>query len=146
MNQYLLKFIFILVVLLLLGSTVTYTYVEFVLLPKERALKEEAKLRYDTMRLTLRSMNHKLQQTQPLGYKLYHDHACDGCHSIMDDTLNVGPSLRGIVQAKSKKYLKDALENPNKTVLHGFEKDIMPTFNLTDEEFEALCEYMAAFK
>ena len=80
---------------------------------------------------------------------------CLTCHSI-DGSEGIGPTLKGVYGRKTKLtngstvvaddvYLREAIVNPSKTVVAGFD-DVMPKPELTDEEINALVEYLENLK
>jgi cytochrome c oxidase subunit II len=94
------------------------------------------------------------QPTDPMT-KLLEAKDCLTCHSI-DGSEGIGPTLKGIYGRKTKLtngatiiaddvYLRDAIVNPSKTVVNGFD-DNMPKPELTDEEVNAIVEYLENLK
>jgi len=75
------------------------------------------------------------------GQEVYETNGCNGCHSITDNSVIVGPSLMGISDKRSAQYIKDALITPDKDVPEGFSAGVMPTFKLSDEDMKALLKY-----
>lgn len=65
--------------------------------------------------------------------------ACVGCHVIAGTGANVGPSLDGVTGRRSPDFLRRKLEDPT------FDKpaSMMPNFDLTREEIEAVLAYLA---
>ena len=78
------------------------------------------------------------------GQALYEENGCNGCHSIDDDSILVGPSLKGISTKRNDTYLKDAILTPNKDVPEGFTAGIMPPFSLSDTDLKELVKYLKA--
>jgi cytochrome c oxidase subunit 2 len=87
--------------------------------------------------------------------KLLEAKDCLTCHSI-DGSEGIGPTLKGIYGRKTKltngstitvdeAYLREAILDPSKTVVVGFD-DVMPKPELTDEEVNALIEYLKSLK
>ena len=76
------------------------------------------------------------------GQAVYEDNGCNGCHSIDDDSILVGPSLKGISSKHDANYLMDAIKTPNKNVPAGFTPDIMPPFKLSDADLKELVKYI----
>ena len=94
------------------------------------------------------------QPTDPV-YKLMDAKDCFTCHSI-DGSEGIGPTLKGVYGRKVKLtngsaitaddvYLREAIVNPSKTVVAGFD-DVMPKPELTDEEVNAIVEYLENLK
>lgn len=76
------------------------------------------------------------------GQELYEMNGCNGCHALDDDSILVGPSLKGITAKYDATYLKDAIVNPNKDVPEGFYPDVMPPFAMTDAEIAEVIDYI----
>jgi cytochrome c oxidase subunit II len=94
------------------------------------------------------------QPTDP-AYKLLDAKDCLTCHSI-DGSDGIGPTLKGVYGRKTKLkngstvtaddvYLRESIVNPSKQVVDGFD-DVMPKPELTDEEINALVEYLENLK
>lgn len=94
------------------------------------------------------------QLTDP-AYKLLEAKDCMTCHSI-DGSEGIGPTLKGVYGRKTKLtngstitaddvYLRDSIVNPSTTVVAGFD-DVMPKPDLTDEEVNAIVEYLENLK
>jgi len=86
-----------------------------------------------------------------LGKRLFADTGCAACHTI-DGSPGVGPTLKGISgheveladgskRTVDEAYLIEAVVNPNKTVVKGFQA-LMPQAPLSDDQVKALVEYM----
>jgi cytochrome c oxidase subunit II len=92
------------------------------------------------------------------GYELLKLKGCLGCHTI-DDTKKIGPSFKDIfggtetVSTKGKerqiivdeKYLKISILQPGADIVKGYPK-IMPTIQMSDEELEAIVDYIESLK
>ena len=76
------------------------------------------------------------------GEAIYAQNGCASCHSIDNDDILVGPSLKGIGAKFDAQYLSDAITNPDKDVPEGFYPGIMPAFNLPAEDLANLVKYM----
>ena len=76
------------------------------------------------------------------GQELYEANGCNGCHSIDDDSVLVGPSLKGIAAKRDATYLSDAIKTPNKDVPAGFTAGVMPPFVLSDADMKELVKYI----
>ncbi|MBT3237105.1 MAG: cytochrome c oxidase subunit II [Bdellovibrionales bacterium] len=89
------------------------------------------------------------------GKKLFALKGCIGCHST-DGTKRVGPSLKGLSIGSNRKvvtagklrtiqidqsYLEQSLTKPNIDLVEGF-TPIMPPQQLTDQERQALIDYL----
>jgi cytochrome c oxidase subunit 2 len=77
------------------------------------------------------------------GQELFENNGCNGCHSIADDSILVGPSLMGITSSKDTQYLKDAILNPNKDIAEGF-SPMMPSTDMSDEDLKELYDYIGS--
>lgn len=80
---------------------------------------------------------------------------CLTCHTI-DGSDGIGPTFKGMFGRKTKltdgstinvdeAYLREAIVNPSAKVVAGFD-DVMPKPELTDEELNALIEYLKNLK
>jgi len=78
------------------------------------------------------------------GEEIYEANGCNGCHSITDDSILVGPSLKGISATRSAEYLVNAIANPDKDIPAGFTAGIMPAFVLEEAEMKELVKYLKA--
>jgi cytochrome c oxidase subunit II len=94
------------------------------------------------------------QPTDP-GYRVLEAKDCLTCHSI-DGSESIGPTLKGIYGRKTKLangativaddvYLRESIVNPSAKVVTGFD-DVMPKPELTEEEINALVEYLENLK
>jgi len=81
---------------------------------------------------------------------------CASCHSIIEDTVIVGPSLHNVAQRAEARvpdqdaptYLLTSILAPNRYLVEGYQ-DLMPaTFGkrLTGEEIDALVAYLLTLK
>ncbi len=87
--------------------------------------------------------------------KLLEAKDCMTCHSI-DGSDGIGPTLKGIYGRQTKltngstitvdeKYLREAILDPSATIVAGSD-DVMPKPELTEEELNALIEYLKNLK
>ena len=94
-------------------------------------------------------------QTTDAVAKLLEAKDCLTCHSI-DGSEGIGPTLKGMFGRQTKltdgstvtadeAYLREAIVNPSAKVVAGFD-DVMPKPDLTDEEVNALIEYLKTLK
>ena len=84
------------------------------------------------------------------GEELYKTN-CTACHLMTDKRL-VGPGLKGVTDKYSKDWLKKWIINSQEFIASGdekaiaiyeeYNKQIMPAFYFTDEEFDALFAYL----
>lgn len=77
------------------------------------------------------------------GQELFENNGCVGCHSIMDDSIIVGPSLMGITTRRDAQYLKDAVTNPDKDIAEGFSSGIMTPVPMSDDDIKELFSYIS---
>ncbi len=92
------------------------------------------------------------------GPKLYQEKGCFACHSI-DGAARVGPSFKGLfgktetVLTAGKErtvvvdetYIRKYILEPNVDVIKGFQP-IMPKISLTEDELNALIDYIKSLK
>jgi cytochrome c oxidase subunit II len=80
---------------------------------------------------------------------------CMSCHSI-DGSEGIGPTLKGIYGRKTKLadgttitaddvYLRDSIVHPEAKIVEGYD-NLMPKPELTDEEVNAIVEYLENLK
>jgi len=93
-----------------------------------------------------------------LGSKLYQEKGCFACHTT-DGTPRVGPTFKGLfgkavvvlTGGKERKlvadeaYIKRSISDPNADIVAEF-PPVMPPPNLTDEEINALTEFIKGLK
>lgn len=93
------------------------------------------------------------------GEKLFALKACASCHSTDSDAVKVGPSLfkkfgsesvmdDGSTIKVDENHLRESILEPNKHIVKGFPKGVMPTFQgqLNENELNALVEYIKEMK
>ena len=84
------------------------------------------------------------------GRLLAEEKGCLGCHSI-DGSASAGPTWKGLfgktetmtdntTMVVDEAYLKEAIRDPNTTVVAGF-SPIMPAYQFSDDELNALIAY-----
>lgn len=93
--------------------------------------------------------------TGPTGRQVMEEQGCLGCHSS-DGSIIIGPSFKGLMTRKvvvlvdgkemtlpvDEAYIRKSLVEPNAEITSGFEP-IMPVYDdLTEEEFQAILEYL----
>lgn len=121
-----------------------YIYFVHIVKAQEEDLREIKKERNLIAHIRSRRLAQHAQEKVKAGFDLFHHLGCSGCHAIFDDSILLGPSLKGITQ-KSKQYFRQALEEPNNSLVKGYEKNVMPSFNLSQEELDHLWEYMKLY-
>lgn len=93
------------------------------------------------------------------GKKLFAVKACASCHAVDSPARMVGPSLFQVFNHEveleggqkvnaDENYIRDSILNPNKDIVKGFPKGVMPTFQgqLNENELNALIEYIKTLK
>ena len=92
------------------------------------------------------------------GYELLQSKGCLGCHTI-DGTKKIGPTFKGILGKSvtvltngkeraitvDEQYLKRSILNPEADIVKGY-PPIMPVIPLTEEELEAIINYLEGLK
>lgn len=96
----------------------------------------------------------RTQPTDPT-YRLLEAKDCLTCHSI-DGESSIGPTFKGIYGRTTKLtngsaitaddvYLRESIIKPEAKIVDGFD-DVMPKPELTEEEINAIVEYLEALK
>jgi cytochrome c oxidase subunit 2 len=99
---------------------------------------------------SLSSANQETGDLVSQGKALAEQQGCIGCHSL-DGSSSVGPTWKGLfgktetmtdntTTVVDEAYLKEAIRDPNTTVVAGF-SPIMPAYQLSDDELNALIAY-----
>ncbi len=92
------------------------------------------------------------------GQKVLEEKGCPGCHST-DGTKKIGPTFKGLYGSKvtvltngveraitaDKDYIKRSVTDPGADIVKGY-PNIMPKLPLTNEELEAIVEYLESLK
>ena len=76
------------------------------------------------------------------GEDVFVENGCNGCHAVDDDSVLVGPSLKGLSANKDAQYMRDAIVDPDKDVAEGFYPGIMTPYNLEKDDLKLLLEYL----
>jgi cytochrome c oxidase subunit 4 len=87
------------------------------------------------------------------GAALFTTYLCSTCHSL-DGTPGVGPSLQGVGSRRTREEVVQSIREPDAVVTEGFTAGIMSATlagigfadKISDEEFEALVDYLMAQK
>ncbi len=90
------------------------------------------------------------------GKAIVAQNGCGGCHSI-DGSKLTGPTWRGLYQSQVKlsdgrtvtadeAYLTESIHDPNAKIVAGFPANVMPHFNLTDQQIKAIVSYIETLK
>lgn len=95
---------------------------------------------------------------EQLGETLFAKFTCNACHSTADDSVRVGPSLKGIFgrdtsfadgssATADENYLRESIENPGAKVVTGF-GNLMPSFKgqLKDRDLDAILAYLKSLE
>ncbi len=98
-----------------------------------------------------------LQQGGPVaGQAIVGQEGCGGCHSI-DGTKMTGPTWRGLFGSQvllsdgrtvtaNEAYLTESIKDPNAKIVNGFPANVMPHFDLTDQQIAAIVAYIETLK
>ena len=90
------------------------------------------------------------------GQKLFNTVGCVGCHTV-DGTPRIGPTLKGVfgstvpleggqsVKADDA-YIRESIMKPQAKIVRGFTTVLMPTFQLSASEVNALVAYVKSVK
>lgn len=90
------------------------------------------------------------------GRTLATQNGCAGCHST-DGSALVGPTWKGLAGSQVKlangstvtaddAYLTESIKTPNAKVHEGFQPNLMPQVQLTDDQIEDLVAYIKSVK
>ncbi len=92
----------------------------------------------------------------PAGKALVAQEGCGGCHSITGATMT-GPTWLGLYNSQVKlsdgrtvvaneAYLIESIKDPNAKIVAGFPANVMPHFNLTDQQVLDIVSYIETLK
>jgi cytochrome c oxidase subunit II len=78
------------------------------------------------------------------GKRLFDSNGCSGCHTLADAGSNatVGPNLDETLQGKDEAYISEAITNPDAEIAQGFDRGVMPPFDLPEQDLDALVAYL----
>ncbi len=90
------------------------------------------------------------------GQAIVAQEGCGGCHSI-DGTKMTGPTWRGLYQSQvplsdgrtvtaDQAYLTESIKDPNAKIVAGFPANVMPHFDLTDQQIADIVAYIETLK
>ena len=90
------------------------------------------------------------------GKAIVAQNGCSGCHSI-DGSRLTGPTWRGLFGSQvpleggktvtaNEAYLTESIHDPNAKIVAGFPANVMPQFNLTDQQIKAIVSYIETLK
>ncbi len=81
---------------------------------------------------------------------------CGGCHSI-DGTKMTGPTWKGLFMSQvplsdgrtvtaNQAYITESIKDPNAKIVLGFPANVMPHFDLTDQQIADIVSYIETLK
>jgi cytochrome c oxidase subunit 2 len=78
------------------------------------------------------------------GKRLFDSNGCSGCHALSDagSTANVGPNLDENLKGKDAAFVSQSITEPDAQIARGFQRGIMPPFDLPKDELDALVAYL----
>lgn len=77
--------------------------------------------------------------------KVVFEKYCWGCHH--QTSLAFGPSFSAIANSRTKAQIIAHINNPKDSYKSlGYKRSVMPPFNLSSDEYEAISEYIISFK
>lgn len=100
-------------------------------------------LTFDTMSaLPERDHRENITPQVVLGKKVWEDHNCIGCHTLMGEGAYYAPELANVYDrfGKSKEAIMAFIQSRPPEGVPG--RRSMPQFNLTTEELEAVAEFL----
>ncbi len=100
-------------------------------------------LTFDTVqRLPARDHRENITEAVALGKRVWEDNNCVGCHTILGEGAYFAPELGNVY--KRFGYSKEALKAfiKNRPVNGIPNRRSMPQFNLTDQELDAVVEFL----
>ncbi len=100
-------------------------------------------LTYDTQSvLPERDHRENITDTIVLGKKVWEDHDCIGCHTLLGEGAYFAPELGNVYKrfGNSTDAIKGFIMSRPKNGIPG--RRSMPQFNLTDEELTAVAEFL----
>jgi len=100
-------------------------------------------LTVDTMeRLPERDNRENITAEVALGKKLWEDNNCIGCHTLLGEGAYYAPELGNVYTrfGNDKQMIKDMISSRPVEGVEG--RRSMPQFNLSEEELEAMAEFL----
>ncbi len=77
--------------------------------------------------------------------KVVFEKYCWGCHH--QTSLAFGPSFKEVANKRTKEQIILHINNPKESFQSlGYKRTVMPSFDLTAQEYEAISEYILSFK
>jgi cytochrome c oxidase subunit 2 len=79
-----------------------------------------------------------------LGASVFTNAGCAGCHTLAAAGAagNIGPDLDSVLPGQSAEAIRESLVDPGAVISEGFSGGMPPFDNLSDEELDALVEYL----
>lgn len=89
-----------------------------------------------------------------MGEELYSGQGCSGCHST-DGSASVGPTWQGLLGKEETladgstvtvdaAYIAESIREPNAKVVEGYAEGLMPPYNFSDEEIDAIVAFIGS--
>jgi cytochrome c oxidase subunit II len=74
--------------------------------------------------------------------------ACGSCHTLAaaNTTAQTGPDLDEVLKGKDEAFIKESIEDPNKEIAKGYQRDLMPANygqTLAPADLDALVNYLS---
>ena len=78
------------------------------------------------------------------GKRLFDSNGCSGCHTLADAGANqtVGPDLDKNLKGKDAAFISESITDPNAQIAAGFDRGVMPPFELPKDQLDALVAYL----
>ena len=76
-------------------------------------------------------------------------YTCGACHTVADQTGEIGPNLTKIGKTRDREYLRQAILDPEAIIASGFMGGVMPVIygeEMKAKELELLVNYLASLK
>ena len=86
------------------------------------------------------------------GASVFENQRCGNCHTFSParSRATTGPNLDRVPQSARQagepveEYVRESIVNPDAYVHPGFPRNVMPPFELRDEQLDALVQYLVA--
>jgi nitric oxide reductase subunit C len=104
-------------------------------------------LMFDTFRAIPSRDNHQALENNPkiaLGKKVWENNNCIGCHTLMGEGAYYAPELANVYDrfGKNTAAIKMFIASRPGVAQPGSHRRNMPKFNLSDEELEAVAQFL----
>ena len=96
--------------------------------------------------------DHTTPTVSPSGALLFQAKGCSGCHTVagVAEFASIGPDLTRLDEVAANRvtgmsataYVTQSIRQPQAFTVDGFGVGVMPTFELSDTEVEALVEFL----